>query len=94
VTLQVYLRLVGYDPGPIDGLEGPRTYVALVSYAQDRGITLNQATVDVVMALLRAEVHEKLRNGGGRGNQLPRGLGRCSPSNRGRRSRKRATRAV
>jgi hypothetical protein len=37
--------------------------MALVSYAQDRGITLNQASVDIVMALLHAELYEKLRNG-------------------------------
>ena len=63
VTLQVSLRVLGYDPGPIDGVGGPRTLMALVSYAQDRGITLNQASVDIVMALLHAELYEKLRNG-------------------------------
>jgi hypothetical protein len=41
--------------------------MALVSYAQDRDITLDQANVDVVIALLHAEVHEKLRNGRGAG---------------------------
>jgi len=63
MTLQVYVRVLGYDPGPLAGLGGPRILTALVSYAQDRGITLNQANVDVAMALLHAEVREKLRNG-------------------------------
>jgi hypothetical protein len=64
MAMQVSLQVLGYDPGPIDGLGGRRTVAALATYAQDRGITLNQVTVNLAVALLRAEVHEKLLNAG------------------------------
>jgi peptidoglycan hydrolase-like protein with peptidoglycan-binding domain len=63
-TVQVSLQVLGYDPGPIDGLGGRRTVAALAAYAQDRGITLNQATINLAVALLRAEIQEKLLNAG------------------------------
>ena len=61
-SVQMGLRMLGYDPGLIDGLEGPRTLAALDAYAADRGIVLNQATVDLVFALLKAETHDRLLN--------------------------------
>jgi len=64
VTVQVGLRVLGYNPGPIDGLSGPRTVAVLKAYAKDRGIVLNQATVHLVVALLRAEAREELLQGG------------------------------
>jgi hypothetical protein len=64
MAVQVSLQVLGYDPGPIDGLGGRRTVAALAAYAQDRGIALNQATVNLAVALLRSEVHEKLLNAG------------------------------
>ncbi len=63
VTVQVGLRVLGYDPGLIDGLEGPRTVSALAAYATDRGIVLNQATVELVVALLGVEAREQLLSG-------------------------------
>jgi hypothetical protein len=38
VPIQVQLRALGYDPGPIDGRGGRRTVAALTAYAKDRGI--------------------------------------------------------
>ena len=64
VTVQVGLRVLGYNPGPIDGLSGPRTVAVLKAYAKERGIALNQATVKLVVALLRAEAREELLQGG------------------------------
>jgi hypothetical protein len=64
MAVQVSLQMLGYDPGPIDGLGGRRTVAALAAYAQDRGITLNQVTVNLAVALLRAEVREKLLSDG------------------------------
>jgi hypothetical protein len=64
MAVQVSLQVLGYDPGPIDGLGGRRTVAALAAYAQDRGIALNQVTVNLAVALLRSEVHEKLLNAG------------------------------
>jgi peptidoglycan hydrolase-like protein with peptidoglycan-binding domain len=43
VAIQVQLRTLGYDPGPIDGRGGRRTIAALTAYTKDRGIVLNQA---------------------------------------------------
>jgi peptidoglycan hydrolase-like protein with peptidoglycan-binding domain len=41
VAIQVQLRTLGYDPGPIDGRAGRRTIAALTAYAKDRGIVVN-----------------------------------------------------
>jgi hypothetical protein len=60
VAIQVQLRTLGYDPGPIDGRGGRRTIAALTAYAKDRGIVLNQATVGTVLARLRAEAYVML----------------------------------
>ena len=63
VAIQVQLRAVGYDPGPIDGRGGRRTIAALTAYAKDRRIVLNQATASTVMARLRAEASVMLLEG-------------------------------
>jgi peptidoglycan hydrolase-like protein with peptidoglycan-binding domain len=60
VAIQVQLRALGYDPGPIDGRGGRRTIAALTAYAKNRGIVLNQATVGTVVARLRAEAYVML----------------------------------
>lgn len=63
VAIQVQLRAVGYDPGPIDGRGGRRTLAALTAYAKDRRIVLNHATVGTVVARLRAEAYVMLLDG-------------------------------
>ena len=63
VPIQVQLRTLGYNPGPIDGRGGRRTIAALTAYAKDRGIMLNQATVGTVVARLRAEAYVMLLDG-------------------------------
>jgi hypothetical protein len=63
VAIQVQLRAVGYDPGPIDGRGGRRTLAALTAYAKDRRIVLNHATVGTVVARLRAEASVMLLDG-------------------------------
>jgi peptidoglycan hydrolase-like protein with peptidoglycan-binding domain len=60
VAIQVQLRALGYDPGPIDGRGGRRTIAALTAYAKDRRIVLNQATMGTVVARLRAEAYVML----------------------------------
>jgi peptidoglycan hydrolase-like protein with peptidoglycan-binding domain len=60
--MQLALRILGYDPGPIDGLSGPRTVAALMAYAQDRRIVLNQATAELVVMLLAAEASKALHH--------------------------------
>ena len=63
VAIQVQLRALGDDPGPIDGRGGRHTIAALTAYAKDRGIVLNQATVGPVVARLRAEASVMLLDG-------------------------------
>jgi spore coat assembly protein SafA len=38
VNLQARLKSLGFDPGPIDGIFGPRTEAAVKSYQQSRGL--------------------------------------------------------
>jgi peptidoglycan hydrolase-like protein with peptidoglycan-binding domain len=42
--LQRQLHQVGYDPGPIDGLLGPRTLEALRRFLRDRGLGAGTAS--------------------------------------------------
>lgn len=58
--MQLALRILGHDPGPIDGLSGRRTIAALTTYAHERQIVLNRATVELVVSLLAAEASEVL----------------------------------
>ncbi|MFP4063175.1 MAG: peptidoglycan-binding domain-containing protein, partial [Halochromatium sp.] len=37
-ALQTALRAQGFDPGPIDGLLGPRTTAAIKEFQRDRGL--------------------------------------------------------
>jgi hypothetical protein len=38
MVMQVRLKGLGYDPGPIDGLVGPQTRTALLRYQRDYGL--------------------------------------------------------
>ena len=38
MRLQRVLAAKGYDPGPVDGVFGPRTAAALMSYQRDNGL--------------------------------------------------------
>jgi hypothetical protein len=60
--VQLSLRILGYDPGPIDGLSGRYTAAALTAYARDRRIVLNHATTELAVTLLAAEASEALRH--------------------------------
>ncbi|MGH8059468.1 MAG: peptidoglycan-binding domain-containing protein [Candidatus Entotheonellia bacterium] len=62
-SVQVSLQVLGYNPGPIDGMGGHRTVAALTAYAKDRGVVLNQATVNLVVALLQVEARKEILNG-------------------------------
>jgi hypothetical protein len=66
-VVQVSLYVLGYNPGPIDGFEGPCTIAALAAYAEERGVVLNQATLDLVLRLLHREMEEELRTAPGQG---------------------------
>jgi peptidoglycan hydrolase-like protein with peptidoglycan-binding domain len=50
--VQVELRRVGYNPGPLDGVIGPRTREAIRRFQRDYGHAVTgQATADLLTAL-------------------------------------------
>ena len=50
--VQTYLTLLGYDPGPVDGLSGRRTTAAVRRFQQDLGMTPTGQISDELLALL------------------------------------------
>lgn len=40
-AVQQALADAGYDPGPADGLEGPRTTAAVTAYQRDKGLKVD-----------------------------------------------------
>lgn len=39
LEIQKALKAAGYDPGPLDGKDGPRTHAALMAFQRDRGLS-------------------------------------------------------
>ena len=52
--VQTYLALLGYDPGPTDGLPCRRTKAAVRRFQQGLGLTPTGRTSDELLALLKA----------------------------------------
>ena len=52
--VQTYLTLLGYDPGPTDGLPGRRTTAAVRRFQQDLGMTPTGRISDELLILLKA----------------------------------------
>ncbi len=53
VGIQTELRNLGYDPGPIDGIMGPRTAVAISRYQKDQKLLIDgQASVELAQHIL------------------------------------------
>ena len=52
--VQTYLALLGYDPGPMDGLPGRRTTAAVRRFQQDLGMTPTGRISDELLVLLKA----------------------------------------
>ena len=52
--VQAYLALLGYDPGPVDGLPGRRMTAAVRRFQQDLGMTPTGRISDELLALLKA----------------------------------------
>ena len=53
VGIQTELSNLGYDPGPIDGIMGPRTIVAISRYQTDHKLLIDgQASVELAQHIL------------------------------------------
>jgi hypothetical protein len=51
--IQAGLARLGYDPGPIDGIAGPRTRSAIRAYQQDHGLVVDgRASANLAMHIL------------------------------------------
>lgn len=54
-ALQERLRALGFDPGPVDGQDGPRTYSAVIQFQQSRGLVPDGKVGPKTEAALAAE---------------------------------------
>lgn len=53
-TAQLYLTYLGYQPGPVDGVVGPRTLSALAAFQASRGLVISAAIDAECVAQLTA----------------------------------------
>lgn len=53
--LQSFLNIMGYNPGPLDGLWGPSTKAAWVLFAQNNGLDQSSVNADTWEAVLSGE---------------------------------------
>jgi localization factor PodJL len=54
-AVQETLRQLGYDPGPVDGIEGPKTRTAVCDFRKSRGLTqTGRITLDLIQELSAA----------------------------------------
>jgi peptidoglycan hydrolase-like protein with peptidoglycan-binding domain len=61
--VQRHLRDLGYDPGPVDGLIGPRTREAIRRFERDRGDTPTGSIRFVLLEQLRSAFAPGSREG-------------------------------
>jgi peptidoglycan hydrolase-like protein with peptidoglycan-binding domain len=53
---QVHLAQLGFGPGPIDGLLGPRTATAIRAFQQAKGLEATGSLTTTVVSALRSDV--------------------------------------
>jgi len=53
LELQMILENLGYDPGPIDGVFGPRTKKAVMKFQQDNGLKVDSIVGPETMKVIR-----------------------------------------
>lgn len=54
LDIQTALAVMGYDPGPLDGKEGPKTRAAVRAFQSDRGLVVDGAVGPQTAKALRA----------------------------------------
>ena len=64
------LKRMGYDPGPIDGILGPRTRAAIRAYQKDHGLAVDERPTQALALHIQAQLGDQV-GGGERGT--PRG---------------------
>lgn len=52
--IQTLLKAAGYDPGPADGLMGPKTHGAIAAFRRDHGIAAGAEPDSVLLEAVRA----------------------------------------
>ncbi len=52
--VQTLLKAAGYDPGPADGLMGPKTRTAIASFGESHGVELTPEPQLKLLEALRA----------------------------------------
>ncbi len=58
--IQKTLAVLGYDPGVIDGLAGPRTAAAVAQFQRDNGLTVDGVVGPDTSEVLRAGLKERV----------------------------------
>lgn len=58
-TYQNWLKRLGFDPGPIDGLYGPQTIGAILAYQEDRGLLVDGIVGPQTWNALKNELDHK-----------------------------------
>lgn len=62
--VQTWLKSLGYDPGPIDGIRGPRTDAAIVAFKRTRGLRPRAYVGTVTLAALEQAMADRTRFAG------------------------------
>jgi len=52
LEIQTRLKAIGFDPGPIDGLPGPKTSKAILRFQQSRGLVADGIVGPITLAVL------------------------------------------
>ncbi|MCI0680753.1 MAG: Ig-like domain-containing protein [Gemmataceae bacterium] len=63
--LQKALKKVGYDPGPIDGIMGPKTSTALKQFQKDNGLAADGVAGPATQAAMAKALKAAVAGGGG-----------------------------
>ena len=58
------LRELGYDPGPIDGILGPRTRAAIRAYQKDHRLAVDERPTRALALHIRARLGDQVANKG------------------------------
>ncbi len=58
------LKRMGYDPGPIDGILGPRTRAAIRAYQKDHGLAVDERPTQALALHIQAQLGDQVASKG------------------------------